>query len=150
MTGEILAGSDPAQAARYQIVIMFLLAATTALSAVGMVFAAVLSVVDSEDRLRPERLHPAASSGAFAWLGAQLSCAAQRARGRFGRLRAALRGAAAAGGAPPRGHHRFFAFRGRAAQDCEGGEGWHGEYGPAEEDGRQPLLGRQEAPPPHL
>lgn len=44
--GQILGGSDPATAARYQIVIMFLIGATTAISAVGTIFMAVLSIVD--------------------------------------------------------------------------------------------------------
>lgn len=37
MTGQLLAGASPAQAARYQIVVMFLLAASTALGSMGAV-----------------------------------------------------------------------------------------------------------------
>ena len=37
MTGQLLAGAPPAQAARYQIVVMFLLAASTALGTMGVV-----------------------------------------------------------------------------------------------------------------
>ena len=35
MTGQILGGSDPAKAARYQIIIMFLIGAATGLSSGG-------------------------------------------------------------------------------------------------------------------
>ena len=53
--GQILGGSDPATAARYQIVIMFLISATTAIAAVATIFWAVLSIID--DRYR-YLIHP--------------------------------------------------------------------------------------------
>jgi putative ABC transport system permease protein len=63
MTGQILSGSDPAQAARYQIIIMFLLGACGSTAAVVSVYAAVAHVVDSCHRLRPERLIQRAGKG---------------------------------------------------------------------------------------
>ncbi|KAL4857919.1 ATP-binding cassette sub-family G member 2 [Chlorella vulgaris] len=72
MTGQILGGSDPSKAARYQIIIMFLIGAATGMAAVATIMMAVLSLLDSQHRLRPERLVPSASGkGALAWLGAQ-------------------------------------------------------------------------------
>ncbi|KAL4457599.1 hypothetical protein ABPG75_012464 [Micractinium tetrahymenae] len=75
MTGQILGGSDPATAARYQIIIMLLIGAATGLSSVAAIFLAVFSLLDDHHRLRSERLRPRPSGakGAVAWLGAQLS-----------------------------------------------------------------------------
>ncbi|KAF6251822.1 hypothetical protein COO60DRAFT_581040 [Scenedesmus sp. NREL 46B-D3] len=56
MTGQILGGSHPDQAARYQMVIMFLLGAASTAAAIGSTSAAVAHVVDGCHRLRPERL----------------------------------------------------------------------------------------------
>ncbi len=56
ITGQILAGAAPADAARYQIVIMFMIAATTALSALGISLLAFRTLFDTRDRLRLERL----------------------------------------------------------------------------------------------
>lgn len=57
MTGEILAGVSPVQAARYQIAILFLIGSTTALSSVITVLLAICWVVDGDHRLRHERLN---------------------------------------------------------------------------------------------
>lgn len=62
MTGQILGGSNPDQAARYQMVIMFLLGAAATTAAVGSTSAAVAHVVDGCHRLRPERLLPRSKS----------------------------------------------------------------------------------------
>ncbi|MBB6015128.1 ABC transporter permease [Deinococcus radiopugnans] len=56
MTGQILAGASPAVAVRYQIVIMFVLAASSALGSLGAVLLAYRALLDSRDRLRGERL----------------------------------------------------------------------------------------------
>jgi putative ABC transport system permease protein len=56
MTGQILAGGDPGDAARYQIFILFALAGGVALGTMGVVFGARRLVFDSRDRLRVDRL----------------------------------------------------------------------------------------------
>lgn len=56
MTGQILEGSDPTQAARYQIMILFLIAGATAMGTAGVVLLALRALFDGEGRLRPERL----------------------------------------------------------------------------------------------
>jgi len=56
MTGQILAGADPADAVRYQIVIMFMIAAATALGTLGAVAYAYRSLLDGYHRLRLDRL----------------------------------------------------------------------------------------------
>ena len=56
MTGQILAGADPVDAVRYQIVIMFMIAAATALGAFGVVMLAFVRLFDRRHRLRAERL----------------------------------------------------------------------------------------------
>ena len=56
MTGQILAGSDPQIAARYQILIMFLIAAAVALGAATAILVTVRALFDSDHRLRAERI----------------------------------------------------------------------------------------------
>jgi putative ABC transport system permease protein len=56
MTGQILAGAEPAQAVRYQLLIMFLIAGGTGLGATSAVLAGVLRLTDRRDRLRLDRL----------------------------------------------------------------------------------------------
>jgi len=56
MTGQILAGAEPAQAVRYQLLIMFLIAGATGLGATSAVLAGVLRLTDRRDRLRLDRL----------------------------------------------------------------------------------------------
>jgi putative ABC transport system permease protein len=56
MTGQLLGGTEPMLAARYQIVIMFLIAGATALGAGGAILLSVRSLFDDEQRLRLERL----------------------------------------------------------------------------------------------
>lgn len=56
MTGQILAGQDPAAAARYQIFILFSIAGGVALGTVGVVLAATRLAFDERDRLRTERI----------------------------------------------------------------------------------------------
>jgi putative ABC transport system permease protein len=56
MTGQILAGMDPFEAVKYQIMLMFLLTGGGGLAAVGAVYLASWSVTDERHRLRTDRL----------------------------------------------------------------------------------------------
>lgn len=58
MTGQILAGLDPVQAASYQIMIMFAIASATALGIIIAGYAAVMLLTDNRHRLRLDRLDP--------------------------------------------------------------------------------------------
>lgn len=73
MTGQILGGTVPSQAARYQIMIMFLIAATTCIAVVGSVYLAVLNILDRQHRLCSEKILPraAAGSGVEQWIQGQ-------------------------------------------------------------------------------
>ncbi len=51
MTGQILAGADPEQAVRYQLVVMFMLSAATALSSVLMVWLAYRRLFNADHQL---------------------------------------------------------------------------------------------------
>ncbi len=59
MSGQILAGNDPNEAVRYQILIMFLIGGSTALSVVASVMLTAWRVSDPRDRLRLDRLSAA-------------------------------------------------------------------------------------------
>ncbi len=56
MTGQILAGVEPIEAVKYQLLIMFLIAGGTTLGAVTAVFVGVYRLTDHRDRLRLDRL----------------------------------------------------------------------------------------------
>ncbi|MBD9677702.1 iron export ABC transporter permease subunit FetB [Pseudomonas sp. PDM18] len=56
MTGQILAGMDPLDAARYQILLMFLLAGAGFATALGAVWLSAWRLTDERDRLRLDRL----------------------------------------------------------------------------------------------
>lgn len=56
MTGQILGGTPPEQAARYQILILFLIAAATALGTTTAVLLTVRAVFDEQLRLRVDRI----------------------------------------------------------------------------------------------
>lgn len=56
MTGQVLAGLDPLEAAKYQILLMFLLAGGSGLAAVAVVFLAARRLTDERQRLRLDRL----------------------------------------------------------------------------------------------
>ena len=56
MTGQILAGVDPQQAVKYQLLIMFLIAGATGLGVLLAVFGMTWRLTDSRDRLRLDRL----------------------------------------------------------------------------------------------
>lgn len=58
MTGQILAGVDPTEAVKYQILIFFLIAGSTALGTLAAVLFAARRLTDSRHRLRLDRLGP--------------------------------------------------------------------------------------------
>jgi putative ABC transport system permease protein len=58
MTGQILAGADPVEAVKYQILVMFLIAGGTGLGAMSAVMAAGHRLTDARHRLRLDRLTP--------------------------------------------------------------------------------------------
>ena len=57
MTGQILAGADPWQAVKYQIVVMFMIAATTSMSAMGFVLLAYLRLFTRHHQLDVAAIH---------------------------------------------------------------------------------------------
>jgi putative ABC transport system permease protein len=58
MTGQILAGLDPLEAVKYQILLMFLLAGASGLSALVISYGALRRLTDPRQRLRLDRLRP--------------------------------------------------------------------------------------------
>ena len=56
MTGQILAGADPVEAAKYQIMILFVIAGSTALAVIATAIGGVLLLTDDRHRLRLDRL----------------------------------------------------------------------------------------------
>ena len=56
MTGQLLAGMDPMEAVKYQILLMFLLAGASGLAASGAALLAVRALSDDRQRLRVDRL----------------------------------------------------------------------------------------------
>jgi putative ABC transport system permease protein len=56
MTGQILAGMDPLEAAKYQILLIFLLSGGAGLAAVIVVYLTALRLTDDRQRLRIDRL----------------------------------------------------------------------------------------------
>ncbi|WP_264712360.1 ABC transporter permease [Limobrevibacterium gyesilva] len=56
MTGQILAGLDPMEAVKYQILLMFLLSGGAGLAVVAVVFLAARRLTDARHRLRLDRL----------------------------------------------------------------------------------------------
>lgn len=56
MTGQVLAGMDAFAAARYQILLMFILAGASALAAIGSAYLAAYWMTDERHRLRLDRL----------------------------------------------------------------------------------------------
>jgi len=57
MTGQILSGTDPIEAVKYQILIMFLISAGTGFSAILATWIGAKHLFDNRQRLRLERLH---------------------------------------------------------------------------------------------
>lgn len=58
MTGQILAGSPPLEAVKYQILVMFLITAATGLGTVVAVWLGARRLFDERERLRLDRLRP--------------------------------------------------------------------------------------------
>ena len=58
MTGQILAGADPVQAVKYQIVVMFLIAASTCVGCVLLSVAVARRAFDDRGRLRTDLIRP--------------------------------------------------------------------------------------------
>jgi len=56
MTGAILGGSSVHQAAKLQMIIMFMITASTVVASVFITFAAIIMVVDQEHRIRSDRI----------------------------------------------------------------------------------------------
>lgn len=53
MTGQVLAGADPRDAVRYQLLVMFMVLASTAVGCLALGLYAALRITDAEHRLRP-------------------------------------------------------------------------------------------------
>ncbi|MEM8558176.1 MAG: iron export ABC transporter permease subunit FetB [Bacteroidota bacterium] len=56
MTGQILAGADPADAVRYQILITFMIASCVALATLGIILLGFRTLFSADHRLRTDRL----------------------------------------------------------------------------------------------
>lgn len=56
MTGQILAGADPVEAVKYQLLVMFLIGGATGIGAVMAIYAAVWRITDPRHRLRLDRI----------------------------------------------------------------------------------------------
>ena len=56
MTGQIIAGVDPREAVKYQLLVMFLIGGATGLGVIGAVYASAWRLTDSRHRLRLDRL----------------------------------------------------------------------------------------------
>ena len=56
MTGQLLAGMDPIAAAKYQILLMFLIVGGNCLGAFAAVYVAIFRLTDERERLRADRL----------------------------------------------------------------------------------------------
>lgn len=142
MTGNLLSGTSPSVAAHYQILIYFLVALSSSVSAVATIYAALLTICDNHHRLRSEKLKARASrtAGAFVWMWEQVReggkgvgrgvVAVGKKAGRvFARLPA------------PRTRHRYSSYLQEAVEEGRGGR----------EDLEQSLLNRSNAvpsPPP--
>lgn len=57
MTGAILGGADVGQAARLQMIIMFMISASTVLACIIVTLFTLYVCVDSEHRIRGDRIH---------------------------------------------------------------------------------------------
>jgi len=68
MTGAILGGSSVQQAAKLQMIIMFMITASTTLASIFVTIAAVIIIVDAEHRVRSERIVKNASGVGFGWV----------------------------------------------------------------------------------
>jgi putative ABC transport system permease protein len=62
MTGQILAGAEPMEAVKYQVLIMFLVTGGTAFGSVSAILGGVYWLTDTRHRLRLDRLAPPKST----------------------------------------------------------------------------------------
>jgi len=62
MTGQILAGVEPTEAVKYQLLIMFLIAGGTGLGSLAAVMGGAYRLTDGRHRLRLDRLSPSADN----------------------------------------------------------------------------------------
>ncbi|MEL6679573.1 MAG: ABC transporter permease, partial [Pseudomonadota bacterium] len=60
MTGQLLANADPLQAAKYQMLLMFLIAGVSVLGVIGAVYAMAFRLTDDRHRVRLDRLRRSA------------------------------------------------------------------------------------------
>jgi putative ABC transport system permease protein len=56
MTGQVLAGMDPIEAVKYQILLMFLLAGSSGIAALSIAYLTLRRLTDERHRLRIDRL----------------------------------------------------------------------------------------------
>lgn len=63
MTGQILSGTPPVEAVKYQILIFFLIAGGTALGTVGAVLASLARLTDHRSRIRTDRMKESGPRG---------------------------------------------------------------------------------------
>jgi len=56
MTGQILGGSSPEQAARYQLVVMFMILSSVCLSVVSVAYLCIITIVDSDGVLDTQKI----------------------------------------------------------------------------------------------
>ncbi|MEL6518164.1 MAG: ABC transporter permease, partial [Pseudomonadota bacterium] len=56
MTGQLLANADPLQAAKYQMLVMFMIAGSSSLAIVATAYAMLYRITDARHRLRLDRL----------------------------------------------------------------------------------------------
>ncbi|ORX95816.1 UPF0014-domain-containing protein [Basidiobolus meristosporus CBS 931.73] len=67
MTGQILGGAPVMDAVKYQQIIMFMIAASTSLGTLGAVLTCISICLDSDHRLRLDRIYNAGQSSIFTW-----------------------------------------------------------------------------------
>jgi len=58
MTGQLLAGTDPAQAARYQILLLFLIVSCCGIGIFSISYLVIVTIFDRRDRLQIDRILP--------------------------------------------------------------------------------------------
>ena len=98
MTGQMIAGADPSQAARYQMIVMFLVSSATASAATSTVLLASATLVDKTGRVRRDLLSRRAPGGARRkGMAKRASLLWGRVKERWAAPRAERRGEGAAG-----------------------------------------------------
>ena len=72
MTGAILGGSSVQQAAKLQMIIMFMITASTTLAAIFVTISALVISVDAEYRVRSERIVKNSTGVSLMWLWSRM------------------------------------------------------------------------------